>query len=132
VPALFSFDPTVGVRRHLAGTDHPTGLRSPQRRGHRSLGASAAVMDPGHRLPLVALVPHRRQNYPNTPPPTRATAISEVRQDLPPAPQQTVGVLAALTSDRSATRSPARLEVQAAARSSARSTEATCPAFSAI
>jgi hypothetical protein len=41
-------------------------------------------MDPGHRLPLVALVPHRRQNYPNTPPPTRATAISEVRQDLPP------------------------------------------------
>jgi hypothetical protein len=70
----------VGIRRHLAGTDHPDGAAEPPTRGHRSLGASAAVLDPGHRLRLVALVPHRRQNYPNTPPPTRATAISEVRQ----------------------------------------------------
>jgi hypothetical protein len=28
----------------------------------------------------VALVPHRRENYPNNPPPTRATAISEMGQ----------------------------------------------------
>jgi hypothetical protein len=53
-------------------------VRGARRCGHRSLGASAAVLGPGHRLPLVALVPHWRQNYPNNPPPTRATAISEM------------------------------------------------------
>jgi hypothetical protein len=96
--------PTVGIRRHLAGTDHPalpTGLRSPPRRGHRTLGASAAVLDPGHRLPVVALVPHRRQNDPNNPPPTRATAISEGQVWTAPALQKRSGVALWLDATRS-------------------------------
>jgi hypothetical protein len=38
----------------------------------------------------VALAPHRRQNYPNNPPPTRATAISE-GHNRPPALQKRSG-----------------------------------------
>jgi hypothetical protein len=43
---------------------------------------------PGHRLPLVALMPRWRQEYPNNRPPTRATAISAVGQKETPALQK--------------------------------------------
>jgi hypothetical protein len=41
-----------------------------------------------YSLPLVAPVPQWRQDYPNYQPPTRATAISEMGQNPPPAPQK--------------------------------------------
>jgi hypothetical protein len=44
--------------------------------------------DPGHSLPLVALVPQWRQDHPNKRPPTRATAISAVGHEPPPALQK--------------------------------------------
>jgi hypothetical protein len=69
-------------------------VRGARRCGHRSLGASAAVLGPGHRLPLVALVPHWRQNYPNNPPPTRATAISEMGHERPLGLQKTEAIIA--------------------------------------
>jgi hypothetical protein len=43
------------------------------------------VLPPGHRLPHVALVLQWRQDHPNKLPPTWATAISEMGQNLPPA-----------------------------------------------
>jgi hypothetical protein len=42
----------------------------------RGPGGIAPRGSPGHRLPLVALMPQWRQDYPNYRPPTRATAIS--------------------------------------------------------
>jgi hypothetical protein len=61
-----------------------------RRYGHRSMGRVIAppAADPGHSLPLVALVPQWRRDYPNKRPPTRATAISEMGQNRPPALQK--------------------------------------------
>jgi len=69
----------------------PTGLvRSPTVRPPepgaplcRGPGEIAPRGGPGHRLPLVALMPQWRQDYPNYRPPTRATAISEMGHNRP-------------------------------------------------
>jgi hypothetical protein len=51
-------------------------------------GVAPPAADPGRRLPLVALVLQWRQDYPNNRPPTRATAISAVGHNPPPAMQK--------------------------------------------
>jgi hypothetical protein len=79
------------ARRHLAGADRPGPPRGEplaRRCGHRSLGRLPRSWGPRHRLPLVALMPQWRQDYPNNPPPTRATAISEMGQQETPALQK--------------------------------------------
>jgi hypothetical protein len=57
-----------------------------------SAAVPVAFLDPGRRLPLVALVLQWRQDYPNNRPPTRATAISEMGHEPPPAMQKKIGV----------------------------------------
>jgi hypothetical protein len=91
---------TTPVAISLAATTRalPTGLvRSPSVRPPepgaplcRGPGEIAQPGGPGRRLPLVALMPQWRQNFPNNRPPTRATAISEMGQNPPPAPQKKV------------------------------------------
>jgi hypothetical protein len=59
----------------------------------RGPGVIALRGSPGHRLPLMALVPQWRQDHPNKRPPTRATAISAVGQKPPLALQKRSGDL---------------------------------------
>ena len=61
----------------------------------RSWGEIAPRGGPGHRLPLVALMPQWRQSYPNKRPPTWATAISDMGQNPPPATQKIAGLCGA-------------------------------------
>jgi hypothetical protein len=71
MPVAISLAPTTPAR---ATARAATGTRVPCRGpGVIALGRG----NPTRRLPLVALVPQWRQNYPNNRPPTRATAISE-------------------------------------------------------
>jgi hypothetical protein len=88
------------ARRHLGGTDPGPPDRPRAERVGAAAGAwspSAAVRgncprgSPGHRLPLVALMPQWRQDYSNNRPPTRATAISAMGQNPPPALQKRSG-----------------------------------------
>jgi hypothetical protein len=73
----------AGARRGSCGA---------RRCGHRSralcrgLGVIAPRGGLRHRLPLVALMPQWRQDYPNKRPPTWATAISEMGHNLPSRP----------------------------------------------
>jgi hypothetical protein len=96
--ARITADPTTTpIAISLAPTTPalPTGLvRSPSVR-LLSLEPSAAVLghlllaaDPGHGLPLVALMPQWRQDHPNKRPPSRATAISAMGHEPPPALQK--------------------------------------------
>jgi hypothetical protein len=78
--------PHHDARRHLAGPTTPARPRGlgARRCGHLSLGlplrswGHCSPRQPGHRLPLVALMPQWRQDHPNKRPPTRATAISKM------------------------------------------------------
>ena len=67
-------------------------VEPPPTQSQTTPGLSAAIpvafLDPGRRLPLVALVLQWRQDYPNNRPPTWATVISAVGHNLPPAPFQ--------------------------------------------
>jgi hypothetical protein len=76
---------TTPVGISLAPTTRP--VRSPSATG--ALGPSAGSWGncppggPGHRLPIVALMPQWGQDYPNKRPPSRATAISEMGHKPP-------------------------------------------------
>jgi hypothetical protein len=80
---------TTTARRHLAGAEHP----GPARRGSGGACRCGDRSSPGRRLPLLALMPQWRQDYPNKRPPTWATAISEMGQEPPPALQKRSGDL---------------------------------------
>jgi hypothetical protein len=87
--------PHHDVRRHIGPPGPPDGARAEP--AGAATGAWGPLLrswgncprgSPGHRLPLVALVPQWRQDYPNNLPPTWATAISEMGHKPPPALQK--------------------------------------------
>jgi hypothetical protein len=79
-------DPTMAPAAVSLAPTSPWASCGARRCGHRSLGPLPRSWGPGHRLPLVALMPQWRQNYPNNRPPTRATAISAMGHNRPPIP----------------------------------------------
>jgi hypothetical protein len=86
---------TTPVTNSLAPTTRPSrGARAEPvgaATGTWGLWQSLGHCSPCGGFPLVALMPQWRQDDPNNRPPTRATAISEMGQDLPPALQKRSG-----------------------------------------